>query len=228
MYAGLILGLMGSLHCIGMCGPLLAQIHAKKRILFQIYHHSGRILAYLILGSITGVLGQSMHWFVSQQVLSILIGSLMILYGIFNSYWNSHSNIFISKLLNKIPTYFFQNRDHDGFSKHFIYGLGNGFLPCGLVYTAAAASISEGHLRDSVLFMFGFGIGTIPSLMSFVYLFKKVSSNVLTAFEFIYKYIVIIVGVLLILRGLGLNIPYISPALNPETNEVHGCCHKSS
>jgi sulfite exporter TauE/SafE len=228
---GLGMGFMGSMHCIGMCGPLVMSIHKsggtnKPNPLYQFAYHIGKILSYVLIGILFGAMGQTFNLFLSQQKLSIAIGVSFILFFLFGKI---KSTSFSSSLTSKILTvtrFFSQLVEGKSILKMFFTGIGNGFLPCGFVYAAAVASIATGKILDSALFMIGFGIGTIPALTSVIYFFRLLPEKAKSLFNGIYNYLLIIVGILLILRGLNLGIPYISPAYDIETEEVHGCCHE--
>jgi uncharacterized protein len=228
---GLGMGFMGSMHCIGMCGPLVMSIHksggtTKPNLNFQLAYHIGKILSYVLIGAFFGLLGQTFNLFLSQQKLSIAVGLSFILFFIFSKIKSkSFSSSLTSKIL-PIPRFFSQLVKDKSILKMFLTGIGNGFLPCGFVYAAAAASISTGQVIDSALFMIGFGAGTIPALTSVIYFFRLLSEKIKSFFNGIYRYMLIIVGILLILRGLNLGIPYLSPAYDTEKKAVHSCCQK--
>jgi uncharacterized protein len=84
LYTALLLGLLGSFHCVGMCGPIAFMLPVsrdnKLKKIFQIFlYHIGRLLAYSTIGLAFGVVGKSLNLFGFQQQLSIFIGALMIL-----------------------------------------------------------------------------------------------------------------------------------------------------
>ena len=225
------MGFMGSMHCIGMCGPLVMSIHKsgganKPNPFYQLAYHIGKILSYVALGILFGALGQTFNLFLSQQKLSIAVGISFILFFIFSQVKStSLSSSFTSKIL-PVTRFFTQLVEGKSMLKMILTGIGNGFLPCGFVYAAAAASIATGQILDSALFMIGFGIGTIPALTSVIYIFRLLSEKAKLFFNSIYTYLLVIIGVLLILRGLNLGIPNISPTYDMEKKEVHSCCHK--
>lgn len=228
---GLGMGFMGSMHCIGMCGPLVMSLHAnggksKPNIPYQLAYHIGKILSYVLIGIVFGALGQTFNLFLSQQKLSIAVGLSFILFFILGKLKRFNLSSSISSKILPLTRFFSQLVEEKSMLKLFLTGIGNGFLPCGFVYAAAAASIATGQVTDSILFMIGFGLGTIPALTSVIYFFRYLPAKIKTLFQSIYTYLILIIGILLILRGLNLGIPYISPAYNAETEEVHGCCHE--
>ena len=78
-----ILGLMGSLHCVGMCGPIAFMLpvdkeNAVKKFCQIFIYHFGRLMAYGVIGLLFGLIGKGLYLFGMQQKLSIVIGILMI------------------------------------------------------------------------------------------------------------------------------------------------------
>ena len=103
----------------------------------------------------------------------------------------------------------------------FIIGVLNGFLPCGLVYMAIAGAYSNYDIVNAMIFMLFFGLGTFPMMLSISFFGKHLKNkiNVRKMFPFI----AFIMGVLFIVRGLELNIPYLSPLFkknNFENQEI--------
>ncbi|MDN3593706.1 sulfite exporter TauE/SafE family protein [Zunongwangia endophytica] len=236
-FSAFLFGLLGSFHCIGMCGPiafLLPLSRDKKPLMFfQLFlYHFGRILSYAAIGSLFGLLGKGLNLFAAQQKLSIGIGILMILTVIIS---------FGSMKLNKIGTPFFRiisrlkSKIGAGLKKKspdtfLSIGMLNGFLPCGLVYMAMLGAIAEANAGFGALYMVFFGVGTIPLMTAAVVLSSKLSGSIKTR-ERIRKLIpifVVLTGLLFILRGSGLNIPYLSPAVAKDKVDAKIECHEPS
>lgn len=227
LWSAVIFGLLGSFHCVGMCGPIAFMLPVNRtnstKKVFQIFtYHFGRILAYSIIGLVFGLVGKSLYIFGLQQQLSIGIGILMIVVvltptRIFNKY-NFSKPIF--KIISKVKSALgqaFKKKTADTF---LTIGFLNGFLPCGLVYMAVFASLAmEGALKGS-LYMALFGIGTIPLMTSAIYLGKFLNATIKQRIQKAIPVFVVIIGLLFIIRGMGLGIPYLSPA--PVTNMVNG------
>ncbi|MEO8774139.1 MAG: sulfite exporter TauE/SafE family protein [Gelidibacter sp.] len=226
LWSAIIFGLLGSFHCVGMCGPIAFMLPVDRtnstRKVFQIFtYHFGRILAYSLIGLVFGLVGKSLYIFGLQQQLSIAIGVLMIVVvltptRIFNKY-NFSKPIF--KLISKVKTALgqaFKKKTADTF---LTIGFLNGFLPCGLVYMAVFASLAmEGALKGS-LYMALFGIGTIPLMTSAIYLGKFLNATIKQRIQKAIPVFVVIIGLLFILRGMGLGIPYLSPAPVTEMSQ---------
>lgn len=230
LWSAFILGLLGSFHCVGMCGPIAFMLpvdreNSAKKV-FQIFtYHFGRILAYSIIGMFFGLIGKSLYIFGLQQQLSIGIGILMIVVvlmptRIFNKY-NFSKPIF--KLIARVKRALgqaFKKKTADTF---LTIGFLNGFLPCGLVYMAVFASLAMESTLKGSLYMALFGMGTIPLMTSAIYLGKFLNTKVKQRIQKAIPVFVVAIGILFILRGMGLGIPYISPA--PVVEMVQGNIH---
>lgn len=228
-----ILGLLGSFHCVGMCGPIAFVLpvdrnNSFKKVTQVLLYHIGRLLAYALLGLFFGSLGKGLVLFGIQQQLSILIGVIMILlvlipYNTLNKFSVSKPIYsIISKLKSKLGQQF-KKKTLDTF---FTIGFLNGFLPCGLVYMAVFGAVAFGNSFTGGLYMILFGVGTIPLMTTAVYLGKFLNTSIKQKIQKAIPVFVVVIGVLFILRGLGLGIPYISPSEMVSVQEVssqHKC-----
>lgn len=219
LYTAFILGLLGSLHCVGMCGPIAFMLpvdrsHSIKKIGQISIYHVGRLLSYGLLGLIFGLVGKGLYLFGLQQQLSILIGALMIIivilpYKTFNKYNLSRP---LYKLISNVKSGLGKAMKRKTADTFLTIGFLNGFLPCGLVYMAVFGSLATANAYAGSLYMLLFGLGTIPLMTSAIYLGKFINGKVKQRIQKAVPVFVIIIGALFILRGLGLGIPYISPA----------------
>ncbi|MFD2824003.1 sulfite exporter TauE/SafE family protein [Lacinutrix iliipiscaria] len=232
LWSALILGLLGSFHCIGMCGPIAFMLpvdrsHSTKKV-FQIFtYHLGRLSAYAIIGLVFGFVGKSLYIFGIQQQLSIIIGILMIVAILlptktFNSYNFSKP---IYKFISKIKSALGQALKKKTADTFLTIGFLNGFLPCGLVYMAVFASLATGSALKGSAYMALFGLGTIPLMTSAIYLGKFLNTTIKQRITKAIPVFVVIIGLLFILRGLGLGIPYLSPAPIIEVASSNIDCH---
>ncbi len=219
LWSAMIFGLLGSFHCVGMCGPIAFMLPVDRsnstKKLFQVFsYHFGRILAYALIGLVFGLVGKGLYLFGLQQQLSIAIGVLMIVIVLipiktFNAYNFSKP---IYKVISKVKSALGQALKKKTADTFMTIGFLNGFLPCGLVYMAVFASLAMQNAVQGSLYMMLFGIGTIPLMTTAVYLGKFLNSNIKQRIQKAIPVFVIIIGVLFIVRGLGLGIPYVSPA----------------
>ncbi len=233
LYTALLLGLMGSLHCVGMCGPIAFMLPLDRgnrlKMFSQVFvYHFGRIAAYALMGLAFGFFGKGLYVFGVQQNLSIFIGILMILtiiipQKIFNKYRLTQP---IYKVISKIKGGLgkaLQKKTADTF---LTIGFLNGFLPCGLVYMALFAAIAMASPLEGSLYMALFGVGTIPLMTSAAFLGGVLKTPVRKRIRQLIPIFVVLVGILFILRGLGLGIPYVSPAPVGEVVTAEIECHE--
>lgn len=227
LWSAVIFGLLGSFHCVGMCGPIAFMLpvdrtNSSRKILQIFTYHFGRLLAYSIIGLVFGVVGKGLYIFGLQQQLSITIGILMIAVvliptRIFNKYNFSKP---IYKIISKVKSALGQALKKKTADTFLTIGFLNGFLPCGLVYMAVFASLAMGSALEGSLYMALFGVGTIPLMTSAIYLGKFLNATIKQRIQKAIPIFVIIIGLLFILRGMGLGIPYLSPA--PATEMATG------
>jgi sulfite exporter TauE/SafE len=232
LWSAVIFGLLGSFHCVGMCGPIAFMLPVDRsnstRKVFQIFtYHFGRLLAYSIIGLVFGLVGKGLYIFGIQQQLSILIGVLMILIVIiptqtFNKYNLSKP---IYKLISKVKSSLGQALKKKTADTFLTIGFLNGFLPCGLVYMAVIASIATQNAAQSSLYMLLFGLGTIPLMTTAIYVGKFLNATVKQRIQKAIPVFVILIGLLFIVRGMGLGIPYLSPAPVVEMASSIIDCH---
>lgn len=213
------LGLIGSLHCVGMCGPiaLLLPLQRQRKVFHWIQlgaYFLGKTLAYTLIGLLFGIVGEGLFIAEYQQEFSILAGLVMIGMGLF-----SLLHISLKGLQNPLLKGFALLKSALGrqltkktLSSSLFIGFLNGFLPCGLVYTALFGALAMGNLWDSMGYMTAFGLGTIPLMLLLVVLGDFLPVGLRRQLNQWLPMVVIVVGILFVLRGLGLGIPYLSPA----------------
>ena len=218
LFSALILGLMGSFHCAGMCGPIAIALPLPGSSFFQkisggFLYNIGRTITYAIMGAIFGWLGQGLHMIGFQQKISVIMGSLMIVSALFPSLFKNHYKLtkswftFVGALKSVIGKMF---SIHTYFSL-FIIGLLNGLLPCGLVYMAIAGAIGTQDVALGSAFMFLFGMGTIPMLLGISIAGNLMGLTVRNKIHKLIPFLIVLVGIFFILRGLSLGIPFLSP-----------------
>ena len=219
LYTAFLFGLISTFHCIAMCGPIAMMLPVErdnqaKKIIQILLYHAGRLSAYAFIGLIFGLLGRGLFLAGFQQKLSIFIGVAMIVVilipeKVFAQY-NFSKPVF--KLISKIKTTLGRQFKSKSYKSLFTIGLLNGFLPCGMVYVALFGAIAMQNELYGVMYMILFGLGTIPMMSSVVYLNSFLSISIRNKIQKIIPFLVIIIGILFIFRGLGLGIPYVSPS----------------
>ncbi len=231
MEIGFFMGLLGSVHCIGMCGPLvmalpISQMNPIQKVLATILYHIGKITTYGLLGVVVGVFGKQIPFYNVQQHLSIVIGSLMLVYVLWVFYLHPKRKLGFLKInwlqkpiIAALGKLFKQNN----LGSFLWIGFLNGLLPCGMIYLALGSAWANQSALQSGLFMVLFGLGTLPALLMVAF------GGQLMGFAFRQKiqkalpYMLFSMGVLLILRGMNLGIPYISPMI--ENGASVAACH---
>ena len=219
LVSAFILGLLGSFHCVGMCGPIAFMLPVDRSSTFKkitqiAIYHFGRLLAYSIIGLVFGLIGKSLYIFGFQQQLTIIIGVLMILVVLipqqtFNKYNFSRP---VYRLISKVKSALGSAMKKKTMDTFLTIGFLNGFLPCGLVYMALFAAIAGGNAINGILYMAVFGLGTIPLMTTTIYFSQFLKGKARQRIQKAIPVFVILIGALFIIRGLGLGIPYISPA----------------
>ena len=225
LWTAFMLGLVGSLHCAGMCGPLalaLPQGVCRPSSFFvgRIAYNLGRIITYGALGLIFGLLGKTLLLAGVQRWLSIALGAGLLV-GLFASrklaLWRP-----ITAVVDRVKagmSFLLRRRSADAL---LVLGLLNGLLPCGLVYVAGAGATATGDLFRGALYMLAFGLGTVPMMLAISLSGKLVPFSLRLKLLKAVPAAVVILAMLLILRGMELGIPYVSPVLS---SAGAGCCH---
>ena len=232
LLTAIVFGLLGSFHCIGMCGPIafllpVDRTNQTKRVLQISVYHLGRLITYGVLGLLFGLLGKGFNFFGFQQYLSIIIGVIMILLVVLPSKTVNKFSVTkpIYKLLSGVKNRLGKELKKKRTDTFFTIGFLNGFLPCGLVYMAIFASIATGNAITGSLYMMLFGLGTIPLMTAFVYLGNFTTGLVRKRIQQFIPVAVVMIAVLFILRGMGLGIPYVSPIHIHEMVDGGQMCH---
>lgn len=214
-YLAFMIGLLGSVHCIGMCGPLAFAVPSLKTrwvylVFDKLMYQAGRIISYVLLGIFIGLLGRQIWLAGVQQWMSILSGVLIVVAAGSRLFKLSFRNS-DSVLLKPFQRLFHYALKHK--ANHLIIGMVNGFLPCGFVYLAMAGALNTGSVNSAMRYMFWFGIGTAP-LMFIAGLSVGFTSAVFRRkINKVVPYLMLCLGVWFICRGLELNIPYLSPVV---------------
>ena len=219
IYTAFILGLISSLHCVGMCGPIAMVLpvdrnHEVKKVIQIVLYHLGRITSYSILGILFGVLGRGLFLAGFQQKMSIWVGVLMIVVvlvpeKVFAQY-NFSKPVF--KWISQLKSALGQTLKKKTYPSFYTIGLLNGLLPCGLVYVALFGALAQQDITLSMLYMSLYGLGTIPMMSMVVYVSQWLTVPVRSRIQKIIPVVTMVIGTLFILRGLGLDIPFLSPS----------------
>ncbi|WP_199140453.1 sulfite exporter TauE/SafE family protein [Pedobacter sp. ASV12] len=218
-----LLGLLGSLHCAVMCGPLMLSMPLQQKswlgTAFQLVSYQlGRILVYGLLGLLVGAVGNSLKVFTSQETLSLIVGSILIAFALlqFSGRYIGRLASLQQRMLKPIGNLLgkFYGLPFWG----FFVGMLNGLIPCGMVYLALATALNTGTPKDGAFFMLLFGLGTSPLMliisMSRLFLRKYISFNV----NRYMPWFMLFLGALMILRSADLGIAFLSPGVNAHSH----------
>ncbi len=232
-YSALALGLIGSLHCAGMCGPIAIALPLGKsswltRVTGGLLYNTGRTITYAILGFALGLAGMGLALGGLQQWTSVALGALMILAVVIPRL--GRAGAALSHHAEKLSSFFTRPLARlfrvSSYKSLFLIGLLNGFLPCGLVYIALAGAVVTGKATDGATYMALFGLGTIPMMLAISLAGNFLTRRFRARLSIIIPVFIVLLGILFILRGLNLGIPYISPKLSQENGEATTeCCH---
>lgn len=230
LWTAFVFGLLGSFHCIGMCGPiaLALPIHNYKgwqKAIGSLSYNAGRILTYAVLGAALGLIGQIFRIAKIQQVLSIVMGVVILLAVIIPLVFRSKPSFYnpFYGLVAKLKGRFSKQLKKRSFSSLFGVGLLNGLLPCGMVYLAMAGALATTTSSGGAIYMAAFGLGTLPVMFSVPLLGNFMPLSWRNTIRKAVPAIVVIFGLLFILRGMNLGIPYLSPHISEGNQSVEAC-----
>jgi sulfite exporter TauE/SafE len=224
-WTAFVLGLLGSLHCAGMCGPLALALPVTGRtgsgfVAGRFAYNFGRVVTYTAMGFVFGLIGRSFALAGIQRWLSIALGVLLL------AGWSASrrlaSSLPVARLVGGLKFQLSALLRQRSLSSLALLGLLNGLLPCGLVYVAGAAATATGGVLAGAGYMACFGLGTWPMMLAISLSGRLVPVAVRLKLLKAVPVGVFLLALLLILRGLSLGIPYVSPVLSgPDTAS---CC----
>lgn len=224
------LGLLSSLHCVGMCGPLALALPVRglsplRRVMTRMSYHGGRIAMYTLAGVVFGLFGRGVYLAGWQQQFSMVLGVLIIVSALPDRF---HIPVrrpggagfgFLASMQRAIMRVW----NAPGRTRFFVLGMANGLLPCGMVYLAIAGALTRTQVFESAGFMTCFGIGTLPLLLVLQYTGNRLGFPARMRLRRVMPVFTVAIGVLLILRGLDLGIPFLSPAMGASPGGVISC-----
>ncbi len=229
LISGFGLGIVSSFHCVGMCGPIALSLPvyylpAHKKLVGILLYHLGRILLYTLLGLFFGFVGRQFYLAGLQQYFSITLGCIILLILLQNTFSKKLFHLkLIDRFQEKLQNIIAINIPKKQLYGMLILGMANGLLPCGMVYLAITGAMAAGNLLGGILFMTFFGLGTFPAMFLLTYFGSFISLNVRNNMKKAIPFFVATMAILLILRGLNLNIPMVSPVMNQSAVNVVDC-----
>jgi sulfite exporter TauE/SafE len=223
LWTAFFLGLVGSLHCAGMCGPIALAVPPNlsstwQFVLGRLAYNFGRITTYCLMGAVFGLIGKSLVVIGWQRWISLIAGTLILAALLINLRISLSASA--SKPIGFLKLWLGKFLRGSSLTTTFCLGALNGFLPCGLVYAACASAGATGAPAHGVEFMAVFGMGTIPMMLGIGLAGKKLQLSLRFKLQKLIPATLVVVSLLLIFRGLALGIPYLSP------DPAYGsCCH---
>ena len=215
MTAGIIIGLMASLHCIGMCGPIALALPLDRssnitKCWGLMQYGIGKTLAYASLGIAIGFIGAGIQLLNALQIVSIVLGVLTIVYGLLRVFkiQLKAGKARFSDGINHLMVQFFKTKSPFRLT---LIGFANGLLPCGMVILALTNALLIGSHSQSILAMIGFGLGTLPILFAVNLVGNHFPAKFKAQIAPMIPYYIVLVGAFIVVRGMNLGIPYISP-----------------
>jgi len=211
LLASFMIGFLGSMHCIGMCGGLITTLGMARPTVWWTglaAYQAGRVSTYVLLGLLTGLAGTvltKMAWIDSaQNVLAVLAGIMMVTFGVHLAGW-------MADPFQKVLTRFSLLTGLSGWIQSaaasrqpvswYMVGFCNGLLPCGLVYAALAMALSSGEVPQAGLIMLAFGLGTVPAMMFVPVLMRKLAPRMRGGILKVAGVVLIMLGLLTMIRG---------------------------
>lgn len=227
-------GILGSFHCIGMCGAIAFSLPLKEQNWYSklwggLLYNLGRISIYSLLGALLGLLGQGVSFAGFQQSLSIFLGIFILMVLLFPKYvqGQKNNNSTLAQLQLWVRTQMGRLFKNNSSWALYCIGLLNGLLPCGLVYAALAGAIATGQTLGGAFYMLFFGLGTLPMMILASQFRSFISINIRNKMRQIVPFFIGTMAVLFIIRGLNLGIPYLSPILQSHVTSwiLPANCH---
>lgn len=220
IWSAFLLGFLGSIHCAMMCGPLMLGVASQHQSKYSIFiHHLGRWLGYVLLAIFFQLIVSPLRIFKLQQYIGFVSGVLLVIYGL-KSFIPILNRFFIRITYLLSEQMLKQTSNQLG---NLFLGLLNGLLPCGLSFGAAILSMNTSSIYHAGLYMVVFGIGTTPILWMMNRLTTFSVLNTVRKFQKYMPHILLIIGCILVVRSLGLGIPYLSPGFNDKESKIT-CC----
>ncbi len=226
IWTAFALGIVGSLHCAGMCGPLILALPVpggsrNAFFLSRAVYHLGRLAMYCMIGAIFGLLGKTMALAGWQRWLSLAAGGAILVGLLLHSRLRLKGSAFQAVVWLK--SIFGQLLHRKSLAASFGLGAINGLLPCGLVYVAGAGAAATGNPPGGVAYMIAFGLGTLPMMLGISLAGRRLHALAFPRVQKLIPVSVFLVAMLLLLRGMSLGIPYLSPDLSGSQASCPAC-----
>lgn len=211
LVASFMIGFLGSLHCVGMCGGLVSAMTMTRSAAWWpgiVAYQIGRITTYATLGLIAGLIGSMFvrdGWMSNvQNFVSIAAGLLIILLALYIGGWLPDPFSRVTRRLSEasgLNRWLKRAATQDVVGPWYSVGLINGLLPCGLVYAGIGLSLSAGNPWQGAAAMITFGLGTVPAMLAVPTLMRAITPEMRSRVLKLGALLLIVIGVITILRG---------------------------
>ena len=211
LWTAFVIGLIGSLHCAGMCGPIAVSIPGGRAGMVRgaLLYNLGRTFSYALLGLLIGLLGKAVFLAGLQSWLSVALGVFLIVVVLFSInveqqllHW-----VWVQKAYDTLKHSLAAFMRKSGWRAHFAIGLLNGFIPCGLVYMAIAGALTADGVLDSIFYMALFGLGTIPLMLALMLAGQRIGFRFRSQLRKLYPILLMLMAAIMIFRGLRIDLP---------------------
>jgi plastocyanin domain-containing protein/sulfite exporter TauE/SafE/copper chaperone CopZ len=222
-----IVGMLTSIHCVGMCGGIMLTQSLSKNIVIKenqnkfktllpaILYNAGRVTSYTIIGGIVGALGSVLSLSINVKAgLQIFAGLFMVIMGL-----NMAGFSIFRKLNIKLPWSSCRVRKKP--KSPFLVGMLNGLMPCGPLQTMQLYALGTGSALNGALSMFLFSLGTVPLMLGFGAIAGFLSKGYTKQLLKFSGFLVIILGIIMGNRGLALAGVGV-PSINTVTQSLSG------
>lgn len=205
--APFLIGLAGSVHCIGMCGPLSSLVanSGRNTMWKRLSYNTGRIITYGMLGAIIAFVGSVASLYGVQTWTSLVVGFCLIIFGISGLPIRPPRIISqpLGNLANILKSKFIMLMKSRHLYGSFVMGMINGLLPCGMTWIALGYCITLQWPMDGFLSMAAFGLGTVPAMLGFSTLINQLTTRFHFSFKSVQTVLLVISGCILIARTFG-------------------------
>lgn len=232
LFTAFAIGALGSFHCIGMCGPIALALPLQRntnarRLLGSLLYNSGRIATYALMGALFGLLGQGFVMAGFQQTISVALGILVILFVALPAAFvhKLSPNHLISRSIAQVKMRMQKLFAIRSYPSLFFIGSLNGLLPCGMVYLGIAGATAMGNPAQGAAYMLLFGLGTWPVMLLVTFFGQWINIGIRNKIRAALPVMVVLMGLVFILRGLSLDIPFVSPDISAKQQADIEICH---
>jgi hypothetical protein len=177
LLSALLAGLLGGVHCVGMCGGIVAVFSFRADgsappFRLHLAYNAGRVLSYTLFGALAGAFGGALQvagFLPVQTLLYVLAQVVMILLGLYLAGLSKSVLVFEragGAIWRRVKPLFQKLIPVTTVPRAILAGMAWGWLPCGLVYSILISALAAGSAASGAALMLAFGLGTLPNLLS--------------------------------------------------------------